>query len=103
MEVEVERFGAYLRETRAAAEMTIAHWLGHVGVNTTDKYISVGLKAKRETLAKARPLLEGERHSGKWRRDPDLMAWLTALCAAKHPFNNVELKTLAKAAGAAEG
>ena len=58
---------------------SIAHWLGHVSVNTTNKYISVDLEAKRETLAKAKPLLKGERHSGKWRRDPDLMAWLTAL------------------------
>jgi site-specific recombinase XerD len=58
---------------------TIAHWLGHVSVNTTNKYISVDLEAKRETLAKAKPLLKGQRHSGKWRRDPDLMAWLTAL------------------------
>jgi site-specific recombinase XerD len=58
---------------------TIAHWLGHASVNTTNKYISIDLEAKRETLAKAKPLLKGQRHSGKWRRDPDLMAWLTAL------------------------
>ncbi len=58
---------------------TIAHWLGHVSVNTTNKYISINLEAKRETLAKAKPLLKGKRHSGKWRRDPDLMAWLMAL------------------------
>jgi site-specific recombinase XerD len=58
---------------------TIAHWLGHVSVNTTNKYISVDLEAKRETLAKAKPLLKGQRHSGKWRRDPDLIAWLMAL------------------------
>ena len=51
---------------------TIAHWLGHVSVNTTNKYISVNLEAKRETLAKVKPLL-------KWRRDSELMAWLTAL------------------------
>jgi len=58
---------------------TIAHWLGHVSVNTTNKYISVDLEAKRATLAKAKPLLKGQRQSGKWRRDPDLMAWLMAL------------------------
>jgi integrase/recombinase XerD len=58
---------------------TIAHWLGHVSVNTTNKYISLDLDAKREALAKAKPLLKGDHHSGKWRRDPDLMAWLTAL------------------------
>jgi len=58
---------------------TIAHWLGHVSVNTTNKYISVDLEAKRKTLAKAKPLLKGPHHSGKWRRDPDLLAWLAAL------------------------
>jgi hypothetical protein len=58
---------------------TIAHWLGHVSVDTTNKYISVDLEAKRETLAKAKPLLKGPHHSGKCRREPELMAWLTAL------------------------
>jgi site-specific recombinase XerD len=58
---------------------TIAHWLGHVSVNTTNKYLCLDLEAKREALAKAKPLLKPGRHSGKWRRDPDLMAWLTAL------------------------
>jgi len=58
---------------------TIAHWLGHVSVNTTNKYISVDLEAKREALTKAKPLLKGHRHLGSWGRDPDLMAWLTAL------------------------
>jgi len=50
-----------------------------VSIETTNKYISIDLEAKRETLAKAKPLLKGQRHSGKWHRDPDLMAWLTAL------------------------
>lgn len=58
---------------------TIAHWLGHVSVNTTNKYLCLDLEAKREALAKAKPLLKAGRQSGKWRRDPDLMAWLTAL------------------------
>ena len=58
---------------------TIAHWLGHVSVNTTNKYLCLDLEAKREALAKAKPLLKEGRHSGKWRRNPDLMAWLTAL------------------------
>jgi site-specific recombinase XerD len=57
---------------------TIAHWLGHVSVNTTNKYLSVDLEAKREALAKAKPLLKGRR-LGKWRQEPNLIAWLTAL------------------------
>ena len=58
---------------------TIAHWLGHAGVNTTNKYLSIDLEAKREALAKAKPLLKGRRHSAKWHQDPELIAWLTNL------------------------
>lgn len=58
---------------------TIAHWLGHVSVNTTNKYLSIDLEAKREALAKAKPLLKGRRSSTKWRQDRNLIAWLTAL------------------------
>ena len=58
---------------------TIAHWMGHVSVNTTNKYIAIDLEAKREALAKAKPLLNGRRRSGKWRQDQNLIAWLTSL------------------------
>jgi site-specific recombinase XerD len=58
---------------------TIAHWLGHVSVNTTNQYLSLDLAAKREALAKAKPLLKGSRPSTKWHQDEDLIAWLTAL------------------------
>ncbi len=58
---------------------TIAHWLGHASVNTTNKYIAVDLEAKREALAKAKPLLNGIRRSGAWHRNRDLIAWLEQL------------------------
>jgi integrase/recombinase XerD len=57
----------------------IAHWLGHVSVNTTNKYLAMGLEAKREALAKAKPLLKGSLRSGKWRKNSNLLAWLEAL------------------------
>jgi len=57
----------------------IAHWLGHVSVNTTNKYLCIDLEAKREALAKAKPLLKGGRGSGQWRQDRNLIAWLTSL------------------------
>lgn len=57
---------------------TIAHWLGHVNVNTTNKYLSVDLQAKREALAKAEPLLRKRRHPASWLQEPKLIAWLTA-------------------------
>jgi integrase/recombinase XerD len=58
---------------------TIAHWLGHVSVNTTNKYLSLDLEAKREALAKVKPLLTGRRCSKTWRKDRNLIAWLEAL------------------------
>ena len=58
---------------------TIGHWLGHVSLNTTNKYLSIDLDAKRTALAKAKPLLKGRRSSTKWRQDRNLIAWLTAL------------------------
>jgi len=58
---------------------TIAHWLGHVSVNTTNKYLAINLDAKREALAKAKPLLKGVRRSGQWRKNPNLIAWLESL------------------------
>jgi integrase/recombinase XerD len=58
---------------------TIAHWLGHASVNTTNKYLAVDLEAKREALAKVKPLLKGSRRSAKWHRDRNLIAWLEKL------------------------
>ena len=58
---------------------TIAHWLGHVSVNTTNKYLSIDLEAKRDALAKAKPFLKENRSSGEWRKNRDLIAWLKAL------------------------
>jgi integrase/recombinase XerD len=58
---------------------TIAHWLGHVSVNTTNKYLCIDLDAKREALAKAKPLLKGRRHSSKWHQDRNLINWLSSL------------------------
>jgi site-specific recombinase XerD len=58
---------------------TIAHWLGHVSINTTNKYLSLDLEAKREALAKVKPLARHRRGSGAWRHRPDLIAWLENL------------------------
>jgi len=58
---------------------TIAHWLGHVSVNTTNKYLAIDLDAKQAALAKAKPLLKGRCQSGKWSKNRNLIAWLEAL------------------------
>jgi integrase/recombinase XerD len=58
---------------------TIAHWMGHASLNTTNKYLSLDLEAKREALAKAKPLMNSGSKAGSWRRDTDLIAWLENL------------------------
>lgn len=58
---------------------TIAHWLGHASVNTTNKYLALDLEAKREALAKAKPLIVGRRRSTRWRKNQELLQWLESL------------------------
>jgi len=58
---------------------TIAHWLGHVSINTTNRYLAIDLDMKRAALAKAKPLLKGGRQPGKWSKNRSLIAWLEAL------------------------
>jgi len=58
---------------------TIAQWLGHASINTTNKYLTLDLEAKREALEKAKPLLKRSGKVGAWRKDPDLIGWLEAL------------------------
>jgi hypothetical protein len=48
-------------------------------VNTTNKYLAIDLDAKQAALAKAKPLLKGGRHVGKWSKNQNLIAWLEAL------------------------
>jgi site-specific recombinase XerD len=65
---------------RAGVDLsTIAHWLGHASVNTTNRYLTFDLEAKREALAKAKPLLKQGRVSGKWHRNSNLITWLESL------------------------
>jgi site-specific recombinase XerD len=57
---------------------TIAHWLGHTSINTTHKYVTIDLEAKREAIAKAEPVAKSKRLP-HWRTDNDLLAWLQSL------------------------
>jgi integrase/recombinase XerD len=57
---------------------TIAHWLGHASVNTTNCYVTVDLELKRKALARAAPL-GTSRPAAPWRRDISVLEWLEAL------------------------
>ncbi len=57
---------------------TIAHWLGHTSINTTHKYVTIDLEAKRAAIAKAEPVTKSKRLP-RWRIDNDLLTWLESL------------------------
>jgi site-specific recombinase XerD len=57
---------------------TIAHWLGHADLNTTNKYLSLDLEEKREALTKAKTVVKPGRSSAAWRKNPNLIGWLEA-------------------------
>jgi site-specific recombinase XerD len=74
------RHSTALHLLRAGVDLsTIAQWLGHASLNTTNRYIALDLETKREALAKAKPLTRNDQKAGAWKRDPNLIAWLEAL------------------------
>lgn len=74
------RHSTALHLLRAGVDLsTIAQWLGHASLNTTNRYIALDLETKREALAKAKPLTRNGQKAGAWKRDPNLIAWLEAL------------------------
>lgn len=57
----------------------IAHWLGHASINTTHKYLTMDLEAKRAALAAAGPVV-AKPNGAVWRRiNENLMQWLESL------------------------
>lgn len=74
------RHSAAIHLLRSGVDIsTIAHWLGHASLNTTNRYLTVDLEAKREALAKTQPLLMQSRSQKGWHRNPNLIAWLEGL------------------------
>jgi site-specific recombinase XerD len=58
---------------------SIANWLGHTSINTTNKYATMDLEMKRNALAKAKPLGKKVNPKSSWRKRPDILAWLESL------------------------
>jgi len=60
----------------------IRAWLGHVSLDTTNRYAEITLRTKQEALAACLPPvgISAERHSGAgWRKDEELLKWLQSL------------------------
>ena len=58
---------------------TIANWLGHASINTTNKYATMDLEMKQKALAKAKPLGDEIEPEFSWKENPDLLTWLESL------------------------
>jgi integrase/recombinase XerD len=58
---------------------TIANWLGHVSINTTNKYATVDLEAKRQALNKSKSLLSARQRKSLPVPEHDLIEWLESL------------------------
>ena len=56
---------------------TIRAWLGHVSVDTTNIYAEVDLEMKAKALAQCE--VKGKSPAKQWRRQPDLMEFLSSL------------------------
>ncbi len=63
----------------AGVDVTVIRsWLGHAHLDTTNHYARASLDTKREALAR----VDASARPGKpprWKRDPELLAWLDAL------------------------
>lgn len=71
---------------RAGVDLSsIAHWLGHNSINTTNKYLTLDLEAKRRALAKTRPLVRKNSRTAHWRKDQNLITWLETLSSCPPP------------------
>ena len=58
--------------------ITIAHWLGHASVNTTNQYATVNLEMKRKAISKTKIVFQKTTRRS-WRKNPSILEWLEAL------------------------
>ena len=56
---------------------TIRAWLGHVSLETTNRYAEVDLEMKAKALATC--TVTNSERTPAWRKDQDLMAFLSSL------------------------
>ena len=59
--------------------VTISHWLGHASLESTNRYATVDMAAKREAVEKARTTAEIDAEPAEWQADQTVIAWLESL------------------------
>ena len=67
----------------AGVDVNVIHaWLGHVSLETTNRYAEINLRMKREALRICEPALDvspASRRKPIWRTDPALLQWIESL------------------------
>jgi integrase/recombinase XerD len=79
----VFRHTAAVHLLEAGVEVNVIRaWLGHVSVDTTNRYAELTLRAKQAAVQACEPPLDtsaGARRRPVWKDDQSLLAWLTSL------------------------
>jgi integrase/recombinase XerD len=58
--------------------VTISHWLGHSGINTTNRYVSIDLEMKRKAIRKADSVGKNSKKA-PWTSNASILTWLESL------------------------
>jgi len=79
----VFRHSSAVHLLEAGVEVNVIRaWLGHVSLDTTNRYAEITLRTKQAAVAACTPpvdLSAERRPAGGWRKDPDLLKWLDSL------------------------
>ena len=58
---------------------TIAQWLGHSNLDTTNRYATIDLDMKRKAIASVKPIRDQRVRAAPWRHDHSVLEWLESL------------------------
>jgi integrase/recombinase XerD len=77
------RHSAAVHLLEAGVEVNVIRaWLGHVSLDTTNRYAEITLRTKQAAVAACLPPVDasaGCRPAAGWRQNPDLLKWLDSL------------------------
>jgi site-specific recombinase XerD len=77
------RHSAAVHLLEAGVEVNVIRaWLGHVSLNTTNRYAEITIRTKQAAVAACLPPVDSPaecRTTAGWRQNQDLMKWLEAL------------------------
>jgi site-specific recombinase XerD len=74
----VWRHTAAVHLLESGAEVNVIRgWLGHVSLNTTNRYAEITMRMKAEAMALCAPA--GSNTATPWNDDPSLLKWLTSI------------------------